>query len=291
MSRILPNGPGVENRAPVTGKLPGESAATAFTRRVADPPQWQPRRMGPMFRWLSHETIRIEDGGLAGREFGVRSVLARATAGLVLTERNERVAEVSVERDPPGRGVILWDIGVRKDLRGNGLAALMSWCIFRELLMSQDTATFRIRMVRSLKPGENGVEIQNVGICVVAARFGFDPEINLDKVLDSRNITGIDIIRRTNGTPPALKITLACAPLVLVAFVLDPSTMRPVTDEGSYHALHGDEAVVRDWAHLGRLVITNGNYCLRRGQMVRFADLLATDPEEAWLFRVKMRGA
>lgn len=291
MDRISAPDSVVEDRARDTGVQPGTRVTTVRGRPEPElAADWRPQRIGPRFSWLNHETIRIEDGGLAGREFGLVTDLRRNIARLSLLEGNVQAGEVSIERDPPGRGVVLWDIGVREELRGNGLAAVMTWCSFRELLLVQDTATFRIRMIRSLKPGEGGVEIQNVGICVVAARLGFEPEIDLNKIIGPRKITGIDIIPKRKGLPPALKIAVKSAPWVLIAFVLEPRTMRPVAEDQSYLSLIDDEDALRDWAHLGRLVITNGNYCLRRHNLQRFADIMATDPEEAWRFRVKMRG-
>ena len=251
---------------------------------------WRPRRIGPRFHWLDHETIRLVDGKLADREFGIRTAILRDTAELALTEDGERVGEVSIERDPPGKGVVLWDIGVRERLRGNGLAAIMTWCIFREMVQAQETSTFRIRMVRSLKAGEKGVEVQNVGIGVIAARLGFEPEANLRRVLDKRSITGVDIIQKRNGTPPGLRIMVKSAPLVLVAFLLSPDTMKPLGEEAMYIELRKDRELMRAWALSGRLVISNGDYCLRRAKVERFADILATDVPEARQFRSRVRG-
>jgi len=251
---------------------------------------WRPRRIGPRFRWLNHDSIKLVDGKLADREFGLTTDIQRTTAELVLTEGKERVGEVSIERDPPGKGVVLWDIAVREPLRGNGLAAIMTWCAFREMVQAQETSTFRIRMVRSLKAGEQGAEVQNVGIGVVAARLGFGPELDIQQALDQRNITGVDIIPKQSGTPPGLRIMVKSAPLVLVAFVLNPDTMKPLSDDGMYVELRKDRELMRDWALSGRLVISNGNYCLRRAKAERFADILATDAEEARLFRVRVRG-
>ncbi len=186
---------------------------------------------------------------------------------------------------------MLWDIGVRERLRGNGLAAVMTWLAFRELVQVQETSTFRIRMVRSLKAGKKGVEVQNVGIGVIAARLGFEPEIDLDRALDSRNITDVGVISKQNGTPPGLQIMVRSAPLVLVAFLLDPDTMKPFAEEEMYFRLRQDEQMIREWAHAGRLVISNGDYVLRRAKAERFADLLATDEQEARLFRLRVRGS
>ena len=258
----------------------GESAVTI----------WRPRRIGPRFRWLDHDTIKLVDGGLAGQEFGLTTDIQRTTAELVLTQNKERVGEVSIERNPPGKGVILWDIGVRERLRGNGLAAIMTWCMFREMVLAQETTTFRIRMVRSPKVGEQGAEVQNVGIGVVAARLGFEPEMDLQQVLDARNVTGVDIIEKQLDTPPGLRIMLRSDPLVLVAFALNQDTLKPLSDESMYVELRKDRDLMRDWALAGRLVICNGNYSLRRAKAERFADILATDAEEARLFRARVRG-
>ena len=251
---------------------------------------WRPRRIGPRFRWLDHDTIKLVDGALAGQGFGLTTDIQRTTAELVLTERKERVGEVSIERNPPGKGVILWDIGVRERLRGNGLAAIMTWCAFREMVLAQETSTFRIRMVRSQNVGEEGTEVQNVGIGVIAARLGFEPELDLQQALDSRNVTGVDIIEKYLDAPPGLRIMLRSDPLVLIGFALNQDTLKPLSEDSMYVELRKDRDLMRDWALSGRLVISNGNYCLRRAKAERFADILATDAEEARLFRARVRG-
>ena len=267
------------------------AVAEALSRRSeATATIWRPRRIGPRFRWLDHDSIKLTDGKLAGREFGIRTDIQRTTAALALTEGAERVGALSIERDPPGKGVVLWDIAVHEQLRGSGLAAIMTWCAFREMVLAQETSTFRIRMVRSLKAGEKNAEVQNVGIGVIAARFGFEPELNLHEALDNRNVTGVDIIPKQDRTPPGLRITLRSAPLVLIAFVLNPDTMKPLSDDGMYVELRKDRDLMREWALSGRLVISNGNYCLRRAKAERFADILATDVPEARLFRARVRG-
>jgi len=251
---------------------------------------WRPRRIGPRFRWLDHDTIKLVDGKLAGQDFGLTTDIQRTTAELVLTQGNERVGEVSIERNPPGKGVVLWDIGVREQMRCNGLAAIMTWCMFREMVLAQEASTFRIRMVRTLKPGETGADVQNVGIGIIAARLGFEPELDLQQELDHRNVTGVDIVEKQPNTPPGLRIMVKSEPLVLVAFVLNPETMKPLTDDTMYIELRKDRELMKDWALSGRLVITNGNYVLRRAKAERFADILATDAEEARLFRARVRG-
>jgi len=251
---------------------------------------WRPRRIGPRFRWLDHDTIKLVDGALAGREFGLATDIQRTTAELALTEGKDRVGEVSIERNPPGKGVILSDIGVREQLRGNGLAAIMTWCAFREMVLAQETSTFRVRMVSTPKAGEQDTEVRNVGIGVIAARLGFETELDLQQTLDPRNVTGVDIIEKQLNTPPGLRIMLRTDPLVLIGFALNPDTLKPLSEDSMYVELRKDRDLMRDWALSGRLVICNGNSCLRRAKAERFADILATDAEEARLFRARVRG-
>jgi hypothetical protein len=273
-----------------TNRTTDTGLAETLGRQTEATTIWRPRRIGPRFRWLDHDTIKLVDGKLAGQDFGLTTDIQRTTAELVLTQGNERVGEVSIERNPPGKGVVLWDIGVREQLRCNGLAAIMTWCVFREMVLAQEASTFRIRMVRTLKPGETGAEVQNVGIGVIAARLGFEPELDLQQELDHRNVTGVDIIEKQPNTPPGLRIMVKSEPLVLIAFVLNPETMKPLSDDTMYVELRKDRELMKDWALSGRLVITNGNYCLRRAKAERFADILATDAEEARLFRARVRG-
>ena len=259
---------------------PGESAVTI----------WRPRRIGPRFRWLDHDTIKLVDGGLTGREFGLTTDIQRTTTELVLTENKDRVGEVSIERNPPGKGVILLNVGVREQLRGNGLAAIMTWCVFREMVLAQETSTFRVRMVSTPKAGEQSAGVQNVGIGVIAARLGFETELDLQQVLDPRNVTGVDIVEKQLNAPPGLRIALRSDPLVLIGFALNPDTLKPLSEDSMYVELGKDRDLMRDWALSGRLVISNANYCLRRAKAERFADILATDAEEARLFRARVRG-
>jgi hypothetical protein len=57
-----------------------------------------------------------------------------------------------------------------------------------------------------------------------------------------------------------------------------------------YLTLSQDRELIRRWALSGLLVISNGNYCLRRAQVERFADLLAIDEQEARQFGLRVRG-
>ncbi len=117
---------------------------------------WAPRRIGPRFDWLDYEHIRLIDGPLAERVFRLNLEFSEEWAMIRLSDGDVPVGEASIEHDPPGRGIVLWDVGVKEGYRGGGLASIMVWTIFRELLLAQHSATFRIRMVQSHKPAGAG---------------------------------------------------------------------------------------------------------------------------------------
>jgi hypothetical protein len=250
---------------------------------------WAPRRVGPRFDWLDHDSIRIIDGTLSERRFGINTELRTKTATVFLREGSQSVGQLEIERDREGKGITLRNVAVRQQLRGGGLATIMTWCAFRELLAVQDSATFRIRMVHPTKPGNSGTEVQSIGMGVIAARLGFRPELPIEKILQDNNITGVDALPGENGNPPALKIAVRDLPMVIVASALNPDTMKPIADVSTYLQLKVDHRPIQNWSRDG-LLLVNGDYCLREPEVARFADLLATDPKEARTFRAKVQG-
>ncbi len=250
---------------------------------------WQPAKIGPSFEWLDHDTIRVLEGGLAGKILMVRSEVLRYSATVSLYDGKNQIGIVSIERDPPGQGIILWDAGVKEAYRRNGLSAIMTWIIFRELISVQDRATFRIRMVRTVKSGENGVELQNVGMGVIALRLGFTPELNLEQIIRGDNIADFAVLLGTNDAPPALKITLNRDPFVLILFIVNPDTMKPTNNLRVYTEIRQDDAIIHEWAKQG-LVAVNGNYVLKEERIDHFVNRIAVEEEEALVFRSRIRG-
>lgn len=251
---------------------------------------WHPGRVGPRFRTLGPDLIRILDGDLAGRELALKTELLPTKAQVYASLDGRQVGRAYVERDPPGRGIILWDVAVKEGFRRKGIASIMVCRIFRELLAHQRVGTFRIRMIRLMKPADRNIELQNVGIGVIGNRLGFTPEFNLKRLLKPANVTGIEVLPAKNGFPPSFKVVIKTFPLVLIAFVLDPDSHRPVDDFRTYVRLMKDERTIYDWVGRGLIVIGNGNYCLRSAGLDRFADHLATDEFEARVFRRRVRG-
>jgi GNAT superfamily N-acetyltransferase len=252
---------------------------------------WQPRQFGPKFEWITPVHFRVISGPLTGEEFEFATELAVTTANGYLYFYGQCIGQVFIERTPPGKGIILWEMAVKPEFRRKGLAAVMTRCIFRELLKQQATAFFKIRMVRLLKPGDKDVEMQNVGMGVIANRLGFVPELDIDRILRPSNITGIEVLPAKGDLPPGFKIVVKTFPLVLIAFVLDPDSKMPVDSYPTYIELSKDERVIHDWVRRGLIVISNGDYVLRDTGIARLVDSIADNDAEGREFRAKISGA
>ena len=244
------------------------------------PPEWRPTAIGPRFEWLDHDHIRLSTGPLAGAEFHVVTEIERDRAAVHLYDHEDRVGQCLLERNPPGRGVELWDIGVRPRLRQGGLCAIMTWLAFRALLSQQEQASFRIRMITSVRPDQQTL-VQNIGICVVGNRLGMTSDFSVERLLSRERFVASGLIPASDGFPAGLKITIRSYPLLLIAVALDPDTQRPSTSFRLYQQLEKDPSLMRDWARRGLLVVSNGDYSLRAGGVSRFINALALDADEA----------
>lgn len=162
--------------------------------------------------------------------------------------------------------------------------------MFRELLGEQEEATFRIRMVRSLRAGGEGSGVQNVGMCVIASRLGFVPDLDLDAVLQPDNVLKTNLLPARDENPPGLELVLATDPLVLVCLVLDPDTGRPVRSTGVYFQLLREGGVTPELVRRGVITITNGNFKLPADSIGRFVNRIAVDADEAQQFLSKIQG-
>ncbi|MCX6843241.1 MAG: hypothetical protein NTX53_13265 [candidate division WOR-3 bacterium] len=258
---------------------------------VKEPPfAWRPARIAPRFEWLDYAHIRMLDGRLAERRLGLRTEILDARAGVYVSLDGRQIARTYIDRDPPGKGIVLWDIVVKEQYRRQGIASVMTYVGFRKLLSIQETAFFKIRMMRLVKPGDKNVELQNVGIGVIGNRLGFTPELNVDNILRPDNVTSLEILPPKGDFPPSLKIVLRTFPLVLIAFVLDAHSLKLTDDFRTYDKLASNESLIFDWVRRGLIAIGNGNYRLRRNGLDQFVNHLATDEPEARVFRRQVRG-
>ncbi len=254
------------------------------------PFSWQPSRFCPRFEWLKHNHIRILEGPLTDKVLEINSEILPKKATLFAHLEEKEVGRLYIERTPPGVGIILWDIAVKENYRRQGIASIMTYCIFRELLFRQDVAHFKIRMLKVMKPNENNIELQNIGICVIGNRLGFTSEFDINQLLRPANITDLTIIPQKRDIPPGLKITISNYPFVLIAFILSPDTFRPIDDLRVYLQLTKDPATIYNWVQRRLIVIGNGNYLLRSSGISQFLNHIAIDEPEAHFFLKKVRG-
>lgn len=250
--------------------------------------RWTPRRIGPRFDWLDHDHIMVVDGPLSERQFEVTTDIGVDAAVVRLREDGNFAGLVRIERSPVGKGIILSNAAVGMRFRRSGLAAIMTWCAFRELLATQESATFRIRIARSAQPRSTNTEVRSIGVGVIAARLGFRPESSVERLVHEANIVGIAALPGGAGSPPAIKITLKSYPYTLVAVALSPDTMRPLSDPGQYLPLGRDGRQVRRWLQQG-LLFVGGDFCLGESGIERFVNAIATDAQEAAEFRSKIQ--
>jgi hypothetical protein len=249
---------------------------------------WTPRRIGPRFDWLDHDHIMIVDGPLSERQFEVTTDIGVDSAAVRLREDGNFAGLVRIERSPSGKGIILSNAAVGLRFRRGGLAAIMTWCAFRELLTKQESATFRIRIARSVKPRSTSTEVRSIGVGVIAARLGFRPELSVERLVHEANVVGVATLPGGPDSPPALKITLKSYPFTLVAVALNSNTMRPLPDSSEYLQIGRDGHQVRSWLQQG-LLLVGEDYCLGESGIERFVNAMATDAEEAAEFRSKIQ--
>jgi len=272
---------------PIIGPL------TSSLQRALGPKKpfiWTPGRIGPRFDWLDYTHIRVLEGPLVGQDIELVTEILETKANVYASLNGKQIGRTFIERDPPGKGICLWDIAVKQEFRRKGIASIMTYCIFRELLALQEVAFFKIRMMRLMKPADRNIELQNVGIGVIGNRLGFIPEFDIDKLLHPDNITGLEVLPSKGDFPPSFKIVIRTFPLVLIAFVLDQDTLKPVDDFATYAKLLKDERVIYNWVRRGLIVVGNGNYWLNSEGLDRFVNHLATDEFEARTFRRRIKG-
>jgi hypothetical protein len=251
---------------------------------------WQPVRFGPEFEWLDGNHARLTAGPMKGEVLELAAEFGHTEACFSTYHYGSKIGECHIERKPAGQGIVLWDVGVRENYRRRGLASLLTLVAFRRLLAEQRSATFRIRMVRLIKPSDTDIEFQNVGMGVIAYRLGMESEFDAPRLLGPDNLVGVEIIAPRGDFPPGLKFVIRTDPLVLVGFVLDSDTKRPVSDLGTYVRLMRSQSDLRDWLAKGLVVICNGDFRLREAGVDRFLGCIARDYREARLYGLKVKG-
>jgi hypothetical protein len=252
-------------------------------------PGFQPRPIGPAFDWVDAEQLAIRQGELQGHVFRLIEESTAKEFHLHLLEDDQEVGRCDIELNTQEATVVLWYITTQDHLRRHGLASILACTAFCRTLKDRKSASFAIRMLRLIKPDERVTKIQNVGIAVIARKLGFTSEFNLQELLHQENITMIELIPSDGTTPPGYRIVLKTLPYVLIAFLVDPETGRPLPGgHRLYESLVTPEAAEK-WFNERMIVIGNGNSVLRRDGIREFVSRIALNEAEAaeFLRRIK----
>jgi len=250
---------------------------------------FSPQPFGPTFTVLSDGRIRILQGELTNQILTTAQDITHDDARLLLYFNGHRIGHCFAETDK--RNIItIWDIGIEQTYQRKGLASLMVRILARELIFQNKVARFKFRMLQLCKSAEQEIRLQNVGIGVMMYKLGLSCEYNLTEVIKRNNIVSIDVLPPNDVTPPAYKIVLGHYPFVLIAFMIDWDTEKPIANYETYLKFKTRTDVIMDWSKTKAMIVGNANYFLRESGIREFINHLATSSAEAELFYKKVRG-
>lgn len=244
-----------------------------------------PRKMGPEFQFISTDRLKICEGELKDITFKYQQELNAYQLRFFLKNSDNIVARAFCERNVKTGTIIYWDVMVEEKFRMKGIASMMTKHILRELITHQKKNKFMLRMIKLYRPTDKSIRLQNIGIGVIAHRLGLTCEFDLPKILKRSNILKIEILSPEGIFPPSYKIVLYGYPYVLIGFIIDPASLKPITNYNAYVQMLSREGVVEEWIKTKAIVIGNGNYILKKSGMNQFISCIAHDEKEAAYFR------
>jgi len=248
-----------------------------------------PKPFGPAFRWQDDHSIIITQGKLKDREFTVEQETTDTAAQLKLFLEGKQIGHCLVEYGK-NSFIEIWDMVIDKRYQQNGLAALTVKILVRELLFKQDTTRVKMRTVKLFEPDAIEVNLINVGSGLIAHRLGMTCEFDIEKLIQQKRVKNIDVIFTIGPYPPAFKIVLDTFPHVLVAFVVDAVSEKPIFDQEIYTRFRNELEVIMDWSRRRQLVIGNADYYVYDDGINDFINCIAGSKTEADLLRVKIFG-
>ncbi len=247
-----------------------------------------PHRLGPAFQFISDDALQITEGELTNKIFQYEQELTPYQLRFFLKENNTIVARACTERNQKTGAIVYWDVMVDEKYRMKGLASMMTKHILRELISHQKKNRFLLRMIKLYRPTDKSIKLQNVGIGVIAHRLGLTCEFDLPRILKRSNIQKIEVLTPEGPFPPSYKIVLQTYPYVLIGFIIDPTSLKPITNYDIYlQMLHRDD-IIEEWVKTKAIVIGNGNYILKRNGVEQFISCIAHNEKEANFFKKRL---
>jgi hypothetical protein len=254
---------------------------TRQSKTIRDVSWFRPRRFGPPVSWLGPDRFTIREGWLSGTEFALQYEQDETRFLVHLCEQARQVGCCAFDLTGEDAEVVIWNVMVDAQMRGQGLAAIMIATGLRRVLEDRTAAGLALRMVRLLKSGGGTAEVQNIGIGVIANRLGFTPENDLRSVFRDGNVLRVEGIATEPDRPAGFRVSLHDYPHVMVALVLNPVTGRPYRAGHPICSALPTPDQLFNWANCGMLAVGNCNYRLRQSGIPAFVNHLARNQYEA----------
>lgn len=248
-----------------------------------------PKRFGPPFRLIDSNRLQILEGSFKNSVFDIEEEITECQARLFLKSGNDLIGRVLCDRDPQTGEVTLWDVMVNQDVRMNGFAAVMTKLILREIFSLQRNVRITVRMLKLFRPTDRSIKIQNIGIGVIAYRLGLQCDFDLARLLNPINVATIEILLPEGIFPPSYKISLRIYPYVIIGFIIDLETQKPIASYEKYEKMFRRPGIIDEWVKNNAIIIANGNYILKNNKINEFINCIANDEHEAEFFRSKIQ--
>lgn len=250
---------------------------------------FEPRKLGPAFHFIGTDSVKICEGELKDMVFQYEQELNAFQLRFFLKKDGVVMARAFCERNVRTGAIVYWDVMVEEKFRKKGVASMMTKHILRELIMLQKKNKFMLRMIKLYRPTDKSIRLQNVGIGVIAHRLGLTCEFDLPRILNRDNIIKMEILEGEGIFPPSYKIVLREYPYVLIGFIIEPHSLKPITRYDAYlQMLHRTE-MIDEWIKNKAIVIGNGNYILKKNGINQFVSCIASDEKEAAYFQRRLR--
>lgn len=248
-----------------------------------------PRQFGAQYEWIDQQTIKIVDGISAGQILFLKRNESAEHYQIGFFDNQIEAGHCYAEFEKNST-ITVWDVVLERPYQRKGLSEMMVRLLTKELLSRQKRTRFQIRMLQLFKPEEAVIQLQNVGMGVIAYKLGLTCEFDFRSFMENANINYIEVIAPTQTIGPAYKINLNCFPYTLVAFMIDIDKERPVNDFDAYIKFRAHNELMLDLAKNRALIIGNATYLLKDNGIIDFVNRLADNEDEAKLIYRKIQG-
>lgn len=248
-----------------------------------------PRPFGAVFQWVGQNSIKIIQGEFTDQIFKIRKTASEEQVHMNFFHNSVEIGHCYAELIKNSM-ITIWDVVVERPYQHKGLAEMMVKILAKELFAQQKSSQFQIRMLQLFKPHQAEIQLQNVGLGVIAFKLGLTCEYDINVFLTNNNINEFEVIAPTETIGPAYKINLNCYPYTMIAFLIDIEKEKPITNFDTYIKFRRSTELMLDLARHRALIIGNANYLLKENGIDDFISRVADSGNEAKLLSQKIEG-